>query len=98
MDRDAEEAQAALGGDGRALSGALVLLDVDLPGLDGAALLRRMHSNGALREAHVIALTSNGKHAEAIEALGRGAVEQLEKPLEVPVLMQRVRWTLRQAA
>ena len=91
MDRDAEEAQAALGGDGRALSGALVLLDVDLPGLDGLGVLARLAADGVVQRTRVIMLTVGSAQAEVAQARALGAFDYVAKPFNVPAVMQRVR-------
>jgi diguanylate cyclase (GGDEF)-like protein len=69
----------------------LLLLDWDLPGLDGLRLLGRMREQGLLARTRVIMLTARASEAEVLEALEAGAVDHVSKPFSVPVLMQRVR-------
>ncbi|MEJ7787594.1 MAG: response regulator, partial [Solirubrobacteraceae bacterium] len=92
-------------GDGRAaveaLEGAdppirprLALLDVDLPGLDGLSVLRRLRRGGALDRLRVIMLTARATESEVLEALELGAYDHVAKPFSVPILMQRIEQAL----
>ena len=72
----------------------VVLLDWDLPSLDGLRILRTMAENGTLRRTRVIMLTGRASEAEVLEALQAGATDHVAKPFSVPVLMQRVRRAL----
>jgi diguanylate cyclase (GGDEF)-like protein len=76
------------------LTAPLLLLDWDLPGLDGLRVLGRLRERGVLARTRVIMLTARGGEAEVLEALEAGAVDHVTKPFSVPVLMQRVRRAL----
>lgn len=91
---DGLEAAAALGGAEPPLRARLALLDVDLPGLDGLSLLRRLAREGALGELRVIMLTARAAENEVLEALELGATDHVAKPFSVPVLIQRVQRAL----
>lgn len=69
----------------------LVLLDVEMPDLDGYAVCERLKADPALEEVPVIFLT--GRASVDDEALGfaRGAVDYIHKPLSPPILVARVR-------
>jgi DNA-binding response OmpR family regulator len=69
----------------------LIVLDVDLPGLDGLSVLRRLAQDGVLNRTRVIVLTARAGEREVLEALELGAYDHVAKPFSVPVLMQRVR-------
>ena len=92
---DGREALAALGGDSPALTPALVVLDVGLPGLDGLSVLRGLARDNVLSRTRVIMLTARSVEAEVVEALELGAFDHVAKPFSVPVLMQRIRRALR---
>ena len=77
-----------------ALSPRLVLLDVDLPGLDGVALLRRIMERGGATGPRVIMLTVRSTEPEVLRSLELGAFDHVAKPVSVPVLMQKVRRAL----
>jgi PleD family two-component response regulator len=92
---DGPEAVAALAGASPDISPDLILLDVDLPGLDGLSVLRRLAHDDVLSDTRVIMLTARTGEAEVLEALELGAFDHVAKPFSVPVLMQRVRRALR---
>jgi diguanylate cyclase (GGDEF)-like protein len=86
---DGVQAVALLGGD--APAPALVLLDWDLPGLDGLRVLRSLAAGGRLAHTRVIMLTARATESEILQALEAGAIDHVAKPFSVPVLIQRVR-------
>jgi len=92
--RDGHAAAQALGGARPALRSRLVVLDVDLPGVDGLAVLRFLAAGGALRRTRIIMLTARAAEAEVVQALELGAADHVGKPFSVPVLMQKVRRAL----
>jgi diguanylate cyclase (GGDEF)-like protein len=92
--RDGEAAVSALAGPRPQLKARVVLLDVDLPGLDGLTVLRRLGRDGVLRGTRVIMLTFRSAESEVVEALELGAFDHVAKPFSLPVLMQRIRRTL----
>lgn len=92
---DGRTAVDALSGTLRTHDARVVLLDVDLPGLDGVSVLRRMHRDGALRDTRVIMLTVRAGEDEILAALELGAFDHVAKPFSLPVLMHRVRRALR---
>ena len=92
---DGKEAVAALAGASPDISADLIVLDVDLPDLDGLSVLRRLAHDGVLTRTRVIMLTAWARDSEVLEALDLGAFDHVAKPVSVPVLMQRVRRALR---
>jgi len=72
----------------------LLLLDVDLPGLDGFAILRRLTAAGVTRTTPTIMLTVRASETEILEALRAGALDHVTKPFSMPILMQRIRSAL----
>ena len=79
----------------RALSGKalpdLVLLDVMMPGMDGYEVLRRMQENPALSGIPVIFVTAlDGTESEE-RGLALGAVDYITKPINIPIVLARVR-------
>ena len=67
----------------------LVLLDVDLPGIDGYTLHERLRVErpGAFQ---VVFLTVHSAEAEQIRALRAGALDYILKPLNLRILMAKV--------
>jgi diguanylate cyclase (GGDEF)-like protein len=86
---DGREAAEALAGGG-GLTARVVLLDWDLPGLDGLSVLRALAEAGVLRRSRVVMLTVRATEAEVLRTLALGAFDHVAKPFSVPVLMQRV--------
>jgi diguanylate cyclase (GGDEF)-like protein len=94
--QDGPTALARLSGEAPTLKARLVLLDVDLPGLDGLAVLRHLAHGGILRRSRVIMLTFRSVETEVVAALELGAVDHVAKPFSLPVLMQRIQRTLQE--
>lgn len=91
---DGQQALAALAGASPAITPQLIVLDVDLPGLDGLSVLRRLAQDDVLSRTRVIILTARAGETEVLEALELGAFDHVAKPFSIPVLMQRVRRAL----
>ncbi len=72
----------------------VVILDVDLPGLNGLDLLPRLGVQGLLEGTRVIMLTAFGGEPDVLAALRMGAFDHVAKPFSLPVLIQRVRRAL----
>ena len=64
----------------------LMLLDKQMPRLDGISLLKRIKSDGRFKELPVIMLTSDSRQEDIIEGLAEGAFYYLTKPSAENVL------------
>jgi len=73
----------------------LVLLDVELSGIDGHEVLRRMKDDPELADIPVVFLTGRTGTADIVEGLRLGAHDYLPKPFEPAELTARVRAALR---
>ena len=82
---DGLQADDYLRGDG----GDVVILDVNLPGLDGLSVLRGMRARGDARP--VILLTARAGLGDRVAGLDAGADDYLVKPFEMAELEARVR-------
>jgi diguanylate cyclase (GGDEF)-like protein len=91
---DGAEAVASLAGESPPLGCRLILLDWDLPGLDGLSILRRLAGDGRLAATRVIMLTARTSEEETVRALELGATDFVPKPFSVPVLVERLRRAL----
>ncbi len=69
----------------------LILLDVMMPGMDGYEVCRRLKENPATRGIPVIFITARSESADQIRGFNCGAVDYIAKPLELPVVVARVR-------
>lgn len=73
----------------------LVLLDLEMPGLDGFEVLKRIRSDPALARIAVIVQTGR-EDVEAIDRCFRlGATSFVMKPLNWPLLSYQIRYVLR---
>ncbi|HEV2421670.1 MAG TPA: sigma-54 dependent transcriptional regulator [Candidatus Acidoferrales bacterium] len=63
---------------------AVVLADVELPGINGLDLLRQLHEGAP--DTPVIIITGRGSDERAVQAIEAGAFWYIEKPLKPPVL------------
>lgn len=61
----------------------LVLLDIQLPGRDGFALLQEIRTNRGLRQLPVVALTAHAMAGDEDHALEQGFSGYITKPIRV---------------
>lgn len=71
-----------------------VILDRDMPRLDGLGLLRRIKGNGELAHVPVILNSASGDALERLEGLREGAYYYLTKPVKQDMLLAVVRTAL----
>ena len=74
----------------------LVLLDWNLPGLDGLAVCRLLRQSG--RSVPVLMLTVRAERADHVRALEAGADDYVTKPYDMDVLIARIGALTRRAA
>ena len=91
MASDGEEALAAATGG----TPDLVLLDVNMPGLDGLEVCRRIRASG--NEVPVLMLTARVEVGDRVLGLDAGADDYLPKPFALEELLARIRALLRRA-
>jgi two-component system sensor histidine kinase/response regulator len=73
----------------------LVLLDVMMPVMDGLSTLRRLRSETSTTELPVIMVTALDTVDQVVRGLEMGANDYLTKPIQIEVLMARVRTQLK---
>src|SRR5438874_7041601 len=73
----------------------LILLDVDMPDMDGFEVCRRLKGQPATMNIPVVFLTGAGSTEDKIRGLELGAVDYVTKPFEPAELRARVRAALR---
>ncbi len=76
----------------------LIILDVDLPDLDGISLCRKIRENPATTDIPVIVVSSRTDPDSRLAALRAGAEEFLPKPLDEMILLARARNLIRSRA
>ena len=73
----------------------LVLLDVNLPGLDGFGVARRLKDDANLRNTPIIFLTAQDSPTDMIKGIQVGARNYLTKPFKIEDLMKKVEKALK---
>ena len=73
-----------------------VILDVNLPGMDGFQVLEKMRAKG--RRTPVLILTARGALQDRLRGLNGGADDYLKKPFDFEELLARIHALLRRAA
>jgi PAS domain S-box-containing protein len=68
----------------------LVLLDIQLPGIDGYEVLRRLRAHPSTRHIPVVAVSANAMPADLAEGARAGFTDYVTKPLDLPVLLEAV--------
>lgn len=91
------EALTHLGTDGVSSTGPieLILMDLELPGMNGIEACSRISSDPRLRDIPIIVVTASSENASLAGAFQAGAVDYLMKPINPVELSARVRSVLR---
>ncbi len=81
----------------RAKQPSLLLLDFDMPGLDGAEVLKSLRSDSdpAIAQIPAIMLTGHGSEESEVRCLQAGADDFVTKPVNAAVLRARIETQLR---
>jgi two-component system cell cycle response regulator DivK len=69
----------------------LILMDIQLPGLDGYDATRRIKANPALRAIPVIAVTSYALSGDDLKAFAAGCDAYVTKPFSPRALLAKIR-------
>ncbi|MGH9396965.1 MAG: response regulator transcription factor [Terriglobia bacterium] len=73
----------------------LVLLDTNMPGLDGLETCRAIRKDRPDADLAIIMLTVRGSEKDKVKALDAGADDYVTKPFSMPELLARIRAALR---
>lgn len=94
-----EVIEATSGEDGVRLAASeepdLILMDLQLPGIDGAEALRRIRAGERTREVPVVAVTAFAMDHDREHAFASGFTGYVEKPISIRRLPQQVKDFLR---
>ena len=81
----------------RRLRPEVILLDIQLPGIDGYEVLRRLRADAATRDIPVIALSANALGADIERGRAAGFAAYLTKPIDQPALVAALKRVVPQA-
>ncbi len=68
----------------------LILMDMNLPDVDGYEITRRLRESPDLRCIPVVAMTANVMHGDREKALEAGCAGYIPKPIDVDALPEQV--------
>jgi CheY-like chemotaxis protein len=69
---------------------AAIMLDLQLPGMDGLALARKLRADAALRDVVIVAVTAHAMKGEEQRALAAGCDAFVTKPIDTRNLPKRL--------
>ena len=68
----------------------LILMDINMPGVDGFTLTSRLKAQPALRHTPIIALTANVMKGDRERSLQAGCDGYIQKPIDVDILPRQI--------
>jgi two-component system, cell cycle response regulator DivK len=73
---------------------ALILLDIQLPTMDGYTVARALRRNESLRETPIVAVTSYAMPGDREKALEAGCTGYIEKPIDPETFVEEIEGVL----
>ncbi|MBF0186825.1 MAG: hybrid sensor histidine kinase/response regulator [Magnetococcales bacterium] len=73
----------------------MVLLDIQMPGMDGYQVCRQLKANPETRDIPIIFITALTEEEDEQKGLSLGAVDYIAKPLRPSIILARVRTQMR---
>jgi putative two-component system response regulator len=71
-------------------SPAMILLDIDMPEMNGYEAIKILKSKPETKEIPVIFLTAKNDSDDELEGLSLGAIDYITKPFQPPLLLKRI--------
>ena len=68
----------------------LIILDIDMPKLNGYEMLKIIKGKEALKDVPVIFLTSNADKEHVVRAVADGANDYIVKPIDEDILLDKI--------
>lgn len=72
----------------------LIILDIDMPEINGYEMLKMIKEREHLQNVPVIFLTSNGDRNSVVKAVAGGANDYVVKPIDEEILLDKVHTAL----
>jgi CheY-like chemotaxis protein len=69
----------------------LILMDIELPGMDGTEVMRIIKTRPDYRNVPVLALTAFAMKGDKERLIGKGFNDYIPKPIDVPGLMEMLK-------
>lgn len=69
----------------------IILIDIELPGMDGYAVTAALRGNPALADVPMVAVTSHAMHGDREKALASGCTGYIEKPVNPVTFVREIR-------
>jgi two-component system, chemotaxis family, chemotaxis protein CheY len=69
---------------------AAILLDIDMPEMDGIQFLRALRGNAVLRQPPVVMCTTHCSLERIVEAMDAGADEYVMKPFDAEIIASKL--------
>lgn len=70
---------------------AVILLDIQLPGMDGYAVAAELRRDPVLARSPIIAVTSHAMRGDREKCLEAGATDYIEKPIDPDTFVDHIR-------
>jgi CheY-like chemotaxis protein len=90
-----ETLEARTGEDGVSMAAVekpdLILMDIQLPDIDGLEVTRRIRASGAGDDVPIIALTSHAMAGDREKSLAAGCTGYIEKPINPETIMNQIK-------
>ncbi len=74
----------------------LIILDIEMPEIDGYKMLEMIQKKDELKEVPVLFLTSNNEKEHVVKAIKAGVKDYIIKPVDEDVFMEKVRRLLKE--
>ena len=69
----------------------LILLDIMMPGMNGFEVCEKLKAGDETREIPIMFLSGKTDAADKEKAMALGAVDYITKPIDIPIIQQKVK-------
>ena len=72
----------------------ILLLDIQMPKMDGMETIKRIRENDQYNDLHVIAVTANAMRGDAQKYLDSGCNDYISKPIEKDIFLKKIEYQI----